>query len=207
MLKFLTEGIGTCILVFAIGLTTDPIAAGLILVTLLYVGFSITEVHFNPAITVGSWTIGKISSTGMMIRLAGQFCGAIAGAFMVSWISIIGYIPRPAGSTGVAEFILLEILFSGLFVLLFMYLIYSSSSQRKRTLSGLIIGAAFAGCYMVMESVIGFGMHPALNSAFSLVDYLQGGNSYLHLPIYFFAPLVAALIAALIFKRVPVAHS
>jgi len=206
MIKFLTEGIGTCILVITIGLTTDPIAAGLILVALLYVGFSITEVHYNPAVTLGSWTIGSISNFGMIIRLAGQFSGAIVGAFLVSWITLIGYIPRPAGSTGMAEFILLEILFSGLFVLLFLYMIYPST-QRKRTFSGLIIGATFTGCLLVMESAIGFGMHPALNSAFSFVDYLHGGNSYLHLPIYFFAPLVAALIAALIFKRVPAIHS
>lgn len=206
MLRFLTEGIGTCILVVTIGLTTDPITAGLILIALLYVGFSITEVHFNPAVTLASWTVGRISTSGFFIRLAGQFGGAIAGASLVSWISVIGYIPRPAGSTGVAEFILLEVMFSTLFVLLFLYLVYPNT-QRKRSLSGLIIGAAFAGCYLVMQSAIGFGMHPALNSAFSLVDYLQGGNSYQHLPIYFFAPLVAALIAALIFKRVPAGHS
>lgn len=200
MLKLFVEAIGTLILVLAIGLTTDPIASGLLLVALLYVGFSVTEVHFNPAVSLGVWTIGKNSTEELMVRLAGQFTGAVGGAFIVLWITRISYIPKPSGSTGVAEFIMLEIMFSVLFVLLFLLMIYPSS-DRKRSIFGLIIGAAFAGCLLVVEPIIGFGMHPASNAAFSLVDYLQGGNSYIHLPIYFFTPLVAALIAAVIHKR------
>ncbi|CAN5265066.1 MIP family channel protein [soil metagenome] len=201
MLKFLTEGTGTLILVLAIGLTTDPIAAGLILVTLLYIGFSITEVHFNPAVSLGVWTIGRNSSAELLIRFAGQFSGAIGGAFIVSWISMLAYIPKPAVSTGMAEFILLEILFSVLFVLLFLLLLYPLT-EKKGSLSGLIIGLAFAGCYLVVEPVIGFGLHPALNTGFTLVDYVQGGISFSHLPIYFFSPLIAALLAAWAYKNV-----
>lgn len=201
MLKFLTEGIGTLILVLAIGLTTDPIAAGLILVTLLYIGFSLTEVHFNPAVSLGVWAIGKNSSAEFLVRFSGQFCGAIGGAFIVSWISVLAYIPQPAVSTGLAEFILLEILFSTLFILLFLLLIYPMAGN-KRSLFGLVIGLAFAGCYLVVVPIIGFGLHPALNTGFSLVDYVLGGLSFTHLPIYFFSPLAAALVAGWVYKHV-----
>lgn len=200
MLKFLTEGIGTLILVLAIGLTTDPVAAGLVLVALLYIGFSITPVHYNPAVSLGVWAIGRDSSAELLMRFAGQFCGAIGGAFIVSWISMLAYISRPAVSTGMAEFILLEILFSGLLVVLFLMLIYPLTG-KKRSMFGLIIGLALAGFYLVIEPLIGFGMHPALNTGFLFVDYVQGGNSYSHFPVYFFAPFVAALVAAWLYKH------
>jgi len=201
MLKFLTEGIGTLMLVLTIGLTTDPIAAGLILVALLYIGFSITEVHYNPAVSFGVWAIGRNSSAEFLVRFAGQFCGAIGGAFIVSWISMLAFIPQPAVSTGVAEFVVLDIIFSTLFVLLFLLLIYPRI-KRKNPLFGIIIGVAYAGSYLVVEPIIGFGLHPALNTGFSIVDYMDGGSSFSHLPIYFFSPLVAALLAAWIHKNV-----
>jgi glycerol uptake facilitator-like aquaporin len=56
-------------------------------------------------------------------------------------------------------------------------------------------------CLLVVEPLIGFGMHPALNSAFSYVDYMQGGRSYLHLPVYLFTPLVAGILVALVYKK------
>lgn len=200
MLKFFLEGLGTLTLAVAVGLTVDPIAAGLVLMALLYIGISVTNVHLNPAVSLGVWSLNEESSSELLLRLAGQFSGAIGGAFIVSWISRITYIPQPSDSTGVSEFIMLELLFSLIFVLLFLVMLYPPANI-KRNLLGLVAGAGYAGFLLVLDPVTGFGMHPALNSAFSLLDFIEGGNSYSHLPIYFFTPLVGALLAALIHKR------
>jgi len=200
MLKFFLEGLGTLTLAVAVGLTVDPIAAGLVLISLLYIGFSITSVHLNPAVSLGVWSLNKESSPELLVRLSGQFSGAIGGAFIVTWISRIAYIPQPSDSTGTGEFILLELLFSLMFVLLFLVMLYPAAAMKK-SLTALVVGAGYAGFLLVVEPVTGFGLHPALNSAFSLFDYMDGGNSYSHLPIYFFTPLVGALLAALIHKR------
>ncbi len=200
MLKFSLEGLGTLTLAVAIGLTLDPIAAGLVLMALLYIGFSITTVHLNPAVSLGVWSLNKESSPDLLLRLSGQFSGAVGGAFIVSWISRITYIPKPSDSTGVGEFIMLELLFSLIFVLLFLVMLYPAAAMKK-SLTALVGGAGYAGFLLVVEPVTGFGLHPALNSAFSLFDYLDGGSSYSYLPIYFFTPLVGALLAALIHKR------
>lgn len=200
MLRFLTEGFGTLLLVLAIGITTDPIAAGLMLMILLYIGYSFADVHLNPAVSIGVWTLGADSTSVLLTRVAGQFTGALGGAYLTLWIALIPYAPEPASSVGVAMFILLEFLFSGLFVLLFLLMLFPASN-RIRSLFGGIIGIGFAACLMVIEPLIGFGMHPALNTAFSIVDYTEGGMSYTHLPVYLFTPLVAGILAAMLHKK------
>lgn len=200
MRRILTEGFGTLLLVLAIGISTDPIAAGLMLMILLYIGYSFANVHLNPAVSIGVWTLGTDSTSTLVARVAGQFTGALGGAYLTLWIALIPYVPEPASSIGVASFILLEFLFSGLFVLLFLLMVFPAS-KRIKTLFGGIIGIGFTGCLMVIEPLIGFGMHPALNTAFSILDYIEGGMSYTHLPVYLFAPLVAGILAALLHKK------
>lgn len=201
MLKFLTEGFGTLLLVLAIGLSTDPLTAGLMLTILLYIGYSFSDAHLNPAVSIGVWTIGRDDSGTLAVRILGQFSGAVMGAFLTLWIARIPYVPVPASSTGVAEFILLELLFSALFVLLFLLMSFPSVRRKRLSLFGVIIGIGYAGCLLVVEPLIGFGLHPALNAAFSMVDYAAGGTSYMHLPVYIFTPLVAGILSALLHKK------
>lgn len=199
MLKFLTEGFGTLLLVLAIGISTDPIAAGLMLMILLYIGYSFSDVHLNPAVSIGVWTLAEDSTSDLLARVGGQFVGAIGGAYLTLWIAIIPYVPEPASSIGVTTFILLELAFSFVFVLLFLLMIFPGQKPVS-SLFGVIIGIGFTVCLMVTEPLIGFGMHPALNSAFSFVDYMKGGMSYQHLPIYMFTPMVGGILAALLHK-------
>ncbi len=199
MLKFLTEGFGTLLFVMAVGISTDPVAAGLMLVVLLYIGYSFADVHLNPAVSMGVWTLGRDTTSDLIVRISGQFTGAICGAYLTLWITIIPYVPGPASSVGVSTFILLELVFSILFVLLFLFMVFPGETS-VRSLFGVIIGVGFAACLMVVEPLIGFGMHPALNTAFSLVDYSEGGMSYLNLPVYLFTPLVGGIFAALLHK-------
>lgn len=199
MVRFITEAIGSLILVFAIGIAGDPVTAGIILTVLLYIAFSFTDAHLNPAVSMGVWTLEKESTGLLFIRFAGQFTGAGAGAWFTYWMSGFIFAPGPSSSIDVAEFIVLELLFSFLFVLLFLLMVFPPSN-RKLSIFGVIIGFGYAGFLLILEPLTGFGMHPALNSALTLIDYLQNGNSFIHLPVYLFAPLVAAIGSAMLYK-------
>ncbi|MGM0459218.1 MAG: aquaporin [Bacteroidota bacterium] len=200
MFKIIAEGIGTLFLVLAIGLSADPVVAGLIYILLLYICYPAWDAHLNPAVSIGAWTSGR-DGTGILInRLLGQFIGAGAGGWLTFYITGIPVIPGPSSSTGVVEFIFLELAFSALFVLLFLVMIYPKNEKRNG-LFGLVIGAGFAGCLIVVEPISGLGLHPAFNTAFTLIDYLQGGSSYVHLPVYLFGPLVAAIVAGLVHRK------
>ena len=52
MKKYLIEFIGTFFLVFTIGLTGNPLAIGIMLTVLVYMGGHISGAHYNPAVTI-----------------------------------------------------------------------------------------------------------------------------------------------------------
>jgi len=193
LLKFLAEAAGTFVLAFTIGLTSDPLTAGLILVSLLYIGFSVAYVHYNPAVTLGVWASGISNTQDLLMRALAQFTGALAAAILFFWMSGFVYVPSPAFSSSVIEFVFFEFVFTLIFVLLFLRLMYPDS-KKNRLLSCLIVGVGYAGCLMVIKPVSGFGLNPAVNAAYSLVAVLEGG-SFAYLPVYIFAPLLGALVA------------
>lgn len=200
MVKFITEGIGTLLLVLAIGLTADPIAAGLMLTVLLYIGYTFADIHLNPAVTFGAWTLGFDHLIELLQRITGQFSGAVAGAFLTNWIALIPIMPAPANDVNVITFILLVLIFSFLFTLLFLLMIYPPPN-RIRSVFGLVIGAGFTACVLVIKPLVGFGIQPALNTGFAIVDYSLGGSALSHLPVYLFTPLVSGILAALLHKK------
>ena len=66
MKKYLTEFIGTFFLVFSIGMALTsgnplaPLAIGLTLMVMVYMGGHVSGAHYNPAVTVGIFMRGKI---------------------------------------------------------------------------------------------------------------------------------------------------
>ena len=52
MNKYIIEFLGTFFLVLIIGLTGNPLAIGLGLATLIYMGAHISGAHYNPVVTL-----------------------------------------------------------------------------------------------------------------------------------------------------------
>jgi len=200
MLKFSAELFGSLFLTLAVGLSGNPMAAGLILAALIYLFSDISGSHFNPAVSLAAWITGKISPDQLLFYVTAQLIGAVFGAFLVWQISGISHVASPSHSTGTYEFIAVELLFSFLFVLLFLFMVYPSKKQRNPVF-GLMIGLTFYGSYMIAEPISGTGLNPALTSAFVLIDFLNNGFSYYYLPIYIFAPLLGGLAASFIYKK------
>ena len=61
MKKYIVEGIGTYFLVLIIGLTGNPIAIGIGLSILVYMGGHISGAHYNPAVSLAMIIRGEIS--------------------------------------------------------------------------------------------------------------------------------------------------
>ena len=61
MNKYIIEFIGTFFLVFLIGLTSNPIAIGLGLAVLVYMGAHISGAHYNPAVSLAMLINKKLS--------------------------------------------------------------------------------------------------------------------------------------------------
>lgn len=84
MKKYFAELLGTFVLVFAVALSLGgklalptPLMAGLALGLVIYAVGHISGGHINPAITLGLWSLKKISTKDAALYIIFQFIGAI----------------------------------------------------------------------------------------------------------------------------------
>lgn len=195
MNKLLAESIGVFILTTAIGLSTSPISAGIVLIALIYIGTHLTDAHFNPAVSFSAWICGKIELHEFTEYVSGQVIGAIFGAGFVWWISKMTFAPTPARTTSPFVFIALELLLSFLFILLFLCMMYPAK-RRRNPVFGIVIGIGLTGCYLIADPIIGMGLNPGTTGGFILMDYFNNGGSYQYYPVYLLAPCISAIGAA-----------
>ena len=195
MKKLFTEGFGTFFFTVAVGVTVDPIAVGFILIVLTYLAADISVAHFNPAVSLAAWIRNKINLPELTLYLSGQIAGAILGGLFVWWISTTTFLPQPDPATRTFQFIATELLFSFLFVLLFLQIMYPPSGKRNPVF-GFLIGTGFAGCYLVSLNISGAGLNPAMNSGFAILEYINSGYGLQDLPIYILTPAIGAIAAA-----------
>lgn len=200
MYKFHSEVIGVFFLTLAVGLSTNFLAIGFILAALIYVGSDYSGSHYNPAVSLAVWISEEISTNQFIKYLAAQFLGAVLGTLFVWWLAGTTFASQPSQSTGMAEFIAVEIFFSLLFVLVFLFMMYPNR-KRKNPVYGLVIGLVFAACYIVTDPISGAGLNPALSAGFILMDTINHGYSYYNTAIYLLAPLIGGLGAAFLYKK------
>ena len=87
--KIFAEALGTFALVFVVmtaiatGSAITPWLAGLTLGLMVYSLGHISGTHINPAVTIGAWSIGKISLQDAAKYVTAQFIGAFVAMLMV----------------------------------------------------------------------------------------------------------------------------
>lgn len=91
MNKYIAEAIGTFALTLAVGLSltgefpvSTPILAALTLGLFVYSVGHLSGTHLNPAVTIGAWSIKKISNEDAIAYLIAQFFGAAAALTLIS---------------------------------------------------------------------------------------------------------------------------
>ena len=88
MRQYLMEFIGTMFLVLVIGLNSNPIAIGAIVIAMVYMGWHISGAHYNPAITLAVWIRGKIDLKNAAAYIFAQLLGAFAASIVFSGCSL-----------------------------------------------------------------------------------------------------------------------
>ncbi|MFM2381429.1 MAG: hypothetical protein RLZZ76_196 [Candidatus Parcubacteria bacterium] len=96
--KYIAEAVGTFGLSFVVlgalsfgGVipVVVPVIAALTLGLFVYTIGGVSGCHINPAVTVGIWSIKKISNTDAISYVASQFVGAVAAILVAKWFGII----------------------------------------------------------------------------------------------------------------------
>ena len=156
--------------------------------------------HFNPAVTLTFWRLGKVKGWDALFYIIAQFLGGIAGVAIAAFFSramfshpaikFVATLPGPHGA-GIA--------FAGELVIAFVLMtvvLHVSNTPHLARYTGM-----FAGClvatYITFEAPIsGMSMNPARTFGSAYIGHL-----WTALWIYFTAPVIAMQLAATLYLR------
>lgn len=227
MKKFVAEFIGTFSLVLfgcgaaviagvsetgpsGIGLLGISLAFGLAVVAMAYAIGPISGCHINPAISVAMLVAGKLSAKDCIGYILAQISGAVAGSGILYLI-----VSGKSGFTGLGDWALgangwgegylgnystmaafvTEVVFTCLFLLV---IFGTTSKQGNGTTAGLAIGITLVLIHLVAIPVTGTSVNPARSLAPAI---FAGGKALSQVWLFLVAPVVGAVLGALIWKN------
>ena len=199
MKNYITEFIGTFFLVLTIGLTGDPLAIGVMLMAIIYMGGHISGAHYNPAVSIAMIYRGLLTTKEAIKYILSQLAGAFLAALTVNWL--MGDVMQVApASDSVMQILAVEAIFT--FALMLVILnVATHPKTAGNSYYGLAIGftimaAAFAG-----GGISGGVYNPAVGTGPILVDVILGdGKTLANLWYYFVGPIFGAMAATCVYE-------
>lgn len=199
MQVYLTEALGTFFLVLIIGLTGDPIAIGLGLAVLVYMGGHISGAHYNPAVTLGLLAHKAISGKEAGMYIIAQLVGAILASLVCFFLLGKPFVPTPSLAFSSMQMLLVEILFTFLLMLVIFNVAVSKRTDGNG-FYGIAIGLVIlAGAY-AGGPISGGAFNPVVGLGPVLVDSLVGESvGWPYVWLYLVGPIVGSLLAVPVF--------
>ncbi len=200
MNKLIAEFIGTFFLVFAIGMTGNPLAIGAMLMVMVYFSGNISGAQFNPAVSLGIFIRGKMSASEMIQFMAVQIAGALAASYFVYLLTNKTFAPVPLEGINILKPLAVEMVCT--FALMTVILAVATTKKAVgNSYYGLAIGFTITACAYTGGGVSGGAFNPAVGIGPALIDTLIGGNDSLsNVWIYIVGPATGAAVAAFVFK-------
>ena len=214
MRKYIAEFIGTCVLVlFGTGvavvtggnLVATALAFGLAIVACAYVIGNISGCHVNPAVSFAAWLDRRITTKDLCFYIIAQVLGAILGTAILYLIlkhTVLG--TGALGANGFGKFSNLEINMGGALLVeivltfVFVYTILGVTADKKKdAVAPIVIGLTLTFVHLLGINLTGTSVNPARSLAPAL---FAGGQLLGQVWVFIVAPLVGALIAALVYR-------
>jgi aquaporin Z len=219
--KYIAELFGTFVLVFIgcgsaviagqyIGFLGISLAFGLSVLAMAYAIGHVSGCHINPAVTIGMLVSKKIEAKDAAFYIISQCIGAI----LASWVLLAvasgtpgysvaanglgqnGYDGASPGGYSMLAGFLAEVVLT----MIFLFVILGATSKgAKAELAGIPIGLSLSMIHMVGIPITGTSVNPARSLGPAL---LVGGTALSQLWLFWVAPIIGAVIAALIWKYV-----
>ena len=215
MLKIFTaELIGTLVLVFfgcgaavlagteIVGQLGIALAFGLAIVAMAYGIGPISGCHVNPAVSLAVWVTGRMTARDMLLYWAAQFLGALLGAALLAVIAKTGvaslgqngFGDASAGGYSLQAGAVFEIVATAIFVIVILGV---TGPGGEAPLAGLAIGLTLAVIHIVGIQITGVSVNPARSFGPAV---LAGGQALAQLWLFIVAPLIGAVLGALLFR-------
>ncbi|NJI76378.1 MIP family channel protein [Sphingobacterium kitahiroshimense] len=192
-----------------LGLLGIALAFGLSVVVFAYAIGGISGCHINPAVTIGVLVAGKIAAKDAVVYIVAQLIGALLGAFVLQQIlggQLAGFSPGEwaYGSNGWGKGYQNEygttaaFLTEAVLTFIFLFVILATTSKvGNSTMAGLAIGLTLVLIHLVAIPITGTSINPARSFGPAI---LAGGQALSQLWLFIVAPIVGAIIAAVVWR-------
>lgn len=198
MNKYIIETIGTFFLVLTIGLSGNPLAIGVVLIAMIYMGGYISGAHYNPAVTLAVLLRGKIQRKEALNYMMFQVIGGIIAAFVIEMIKGTTFVPLH-GSSSMLSVFLVEFLYT--FALASVVLHVATSDKVKGNYYyGIAIGLTLMAAVFSGGDISGGVFNPAVAIGPILVDIANITSNIQNLVMYIVAPFAGGASAAFMYK-------
>jgi aquaporin Z len=202
MRKYVTEFIGTLILVFTVGCSVlskqalAPIAIGASLMAAVYAGGHISGGHYNPAVSLAALVRGRLRVGDLLFYWLAQLLGAAVAAGLS--VFVINPPQRhPLALTGrqLVAALVAESIFT--FVLAYVVLnVATSKDHPDNSFYGLAIGFTVLSGAVAVGGISGGAFNPAVAFGASLMGLFAWANIW----IYLVGCLAGGAAAGLVFR-------
>ncbi|MGV3533102.1 MAG: aquaporin Z [Chthoniobacteraceae bacterium] len=226
MKKYAAELLGTFVLVFGgcgsavlagehIGFLGVSLAFGLTLLTMAYAIGPISGCHINPAVTIGLLVSGKVSPKDVPGYIIGQILGGVLAAGVLLLIlkgapggydpvaagfAANGYGDHSPGKFNMTSAFIVEVVLT--FFLVFTVL-GSTDIKAPVGFAGIPIGLVLVLIHLVGIPVTNTSVNPARSISQAL---FVGDWALAQLWLFILAPIIGAVIAAVVYKAVRVSE-
>ena len=200
MKRYLFEFIGTFFLVMTIGLTGNPLAIGIMLAVLVYMGGHISGAHYNPAVTISIY-LKKLISKEVAIKYilvqiaASTFASAVIYFFTQDLLKV-----APSETATIPQIIISEFLFTFLLVLVILN-VATNKKTEGNSYYGLAIGFTVMASAYCVGGISGGAFNPAVGLGPEITSFLitKDINLFKSL-IYLIVPTFGGIIAYIVDK-------
>ena len=200
MKNYITEFIGTFFLVLTIGLTGDPLAIGVMLMVMVYMGGHISGAHYNPAVSIAMIFRGLLTTKEAINYILSQLIGAFLAAIFVQWVGGTIMEVGPSNTASVLQILSVEAVFTFALVLVILN-VATNPKTEGNSYYGLAIGFTIMAGAFAGGGISGGAYNPAVGTGPILVDVIMGdGNTLSNLWYYLVGPIAGAVIAAYVYK-------
>ncbi len=224
MKKYVAESVGTFWLVLGgcgsavlaaafpelgIGFLGVALAFGLTVLTMAYAIGHISGCHLNPAVSVGLWAGGRFPAKELLPYIIAQVLGALvaggvlfviasgqAGFDLAGGFASNGFGEHSPGGYSLVACLVTEIVMTMMFVLV---ILGATDARAPQGTAPLAIGLCLTLIHLISIPVTNTSVNPARSTGVAL---FAGGWAISQLWLFWVAPIVGALIGAVIYKYI-----
>ena len=205
MNKYIIEFLGTFFLVLIIGLSQNPVAIGLGLAVLVYMGAHISGAHYNPVVSLAMLINNQIELKEFSFYLASQLLGSVVATYFIMFLG--NDFNVVSNTNDISSFFVAEILFT--FLLVFVILNVALNKNLKgNQFYGLAIGLTVTAGAFAVGNISGGVFNPAVSfgpSLFSFIDPQVVGTNVSSSDFfiyYLISGIIGSVIASYLYKKV-----